>query len=647
MLNIQLNAPIIAIPRRQWVPIGAALSLLLSCGVALAYLPETSRAPIGSTEFGSAWAQTFGLLWSGVAAIAALSLLFPAFTRKKMTVRHEADGSIVTVGDAKFMVMGDGTTYDKDRQLAAFQFPDIAFRWQVWHFFRTRPALLPSLLIAVTLMGISWLLAATAMPGTNPYAEHGLWLFPMLSKFFVLLLNCIGVALLLLLVLVGFGPAAVGAIAQEVRNQRALPASESQSLLGGGQDIDAMFLPDRYLFQRPSETSEQFADRIVSERAEHGATNYVVIIAPQNDTVVVACPAGTDNETALQVDEPRTYFVPNTSIPFDETPEQYYAFIQAAAKPLKRWLSLRPEQKHGQVEKLLVSLARPAVRYAATLLFLCFAVSGFGQSKSARLDAYMGDRHPVISRGVEVLFSFQEGTIRRTGDGKSTVQQLLPAGLAFSNADNAGELKEVFINGSKVAPAPRVVASADLGQGSAVPVAGEMLDSASTQRRADAIAIAAEREGRKFLGVACIYWNMVIRILDIGFFAFIGIAGLLRFITNVMNNESRLSIHGGTLYGGHFARIGAFTRFWLAMFVVAGLVTLAIAIFARLSIGDIAGVLTMFFCWKSLFVGLWLGVLYLLERVADRIISNPITDSRPTDFNQPGVQTRRQIPGQF
>lgn len=634
--QIQLFRPApLRLTGQQWLLLASTFALLAVSGIAWATLP-----------LGTPQALQVGLSAALCLATCGLFLLL-AKSGQRQAVRYENEGAIVTIGGADFLVLSDGTTYDEDRQLAAFQFPDIAFKWQVWHFFRTRPALLPVLLIAVTLMGISWLLAATAMPGTNPYAEHGLWLFPMLSKFFVLLLNCIGAALLLILALVGFGPSAVGAIAKEVRNQRALPAGESQALLGSGQEIEAMFLPDIFLMQRPSETSEQFAERIVSARAEHGADNYVVIIAPQNDSVVVACPAGTDNETALQVDEVRTYFVPDAPTPFDETPEQYYAFIQAAAKPLKRWLSLRPEQKHGQVEKLLVSLARPVVRYTATLLFLCFAVSGFGQSKSERLDSYMGTRHPVISSGVEVLFSFQQGTIRRTGDGKSTVQQLLPDGLAFSDADNAGELKEVFINGSKVAPAPRVVASADMGQGSVVPVAGEMLDSASTQRMADAIVVAAEREGRKFFGVARIYWDMVIRILDIGFFAFIGIAGLLRFITNVMNNESRLSIHGGTLYGGHFARIGAFTRFWLAMFVVAGLVTLAVAIFARLSIGDIAGVLTMFFCWKSLFIGLWLGILYLLERVADRIISNPITDARPAGDNQPGAQAHRRLPGQF
>lgn len=336
-----------------------------------------------------------------------------------------------------------------------------------------------------------------------------------------------------------------------------------------------------------------------------------------------------------------------------ESYPDYLAFVNWFAGGFSVWATGVRVNKSGNPFRTFAQASAKMVS-ASLLLMLAFCAPVPAQKNAEQVLLYLGSDRAALKQTGEVIFVFEQNTYTRKGDGTKGFPALLLSGVGVAKFDNdkaIGRLVSISVNGSRWEPvqksAPPVVASADLGQGSAVPVAGEMLDSASTQRRADAIAIAAEREGRKFLGVARIYWNMVIRILDIGFFAFIGIAGLLRFITNVMNNESRLSIHGGTLYGGHFARIGAFTRFWLAMFVVAGLVTLAIAIFARLSIGDIAGVLTMFFCWKSLFVGLWLGVLYLLERVADRIISNPITDSRPTDFNQPGVQTRRQIPGQF
>jgi len=561
---------------------------------------------------------------------------------------YTSEGVRVFDGGQKYHVFPDGTTVwlasvECSFQLEGCRYPVAWAKWHLWRFFAKSPERLPAVLLAVALAGMGFAWLAICPADQNPFGEWALWVFPMLATGFIFAMNlCLAWLLFLAIVAVTARPVAE-MVVDAVREAKApaLPAGEAMLL-----DMGGLIAPDILVcYDAPDERPDVFADKLLAARRQFGADKYIVAIPFGSDKMVVCCPADADVEFPEEILNVREQMGGVSGDVSAETWQDYTNFLHRAAKPVRNFCTNHRAKTQGAAAALVASLR-------VALLLLIFAAPAFAQPKTARLKAYLAERATLIvpAQGTEFKASFQLAPIVRKGDGQKNLLELLQSGAAFTDADNAGPLLAVYVGGNLLAPEAQKAtppARASIGAGSAVPVAGEMLDSASTQRRADAIAIAAEREGRKFLGVARIYWNMVIRILDIGFFAFIGIAGLLRFITNVMNNESRLSIHGGTLYGGHFARIGAFTRFWLAMFVVAGLVTLAIAIFARLSIGDIAGVLTMFFCWKSLFVGLWLGVLYLLERVADRIISNPITDARPTDFNQPGGQTRRQIPGQF
>lgn len=87
-----------------------------------------------------------------------------------------------------------------------------------------------------------------------------------------------------------------------------------------------------------------------------------------------------------------------------------------------------------------------------TILFLLIPILAFAQ-KSEQVKAYLGEtKYMDIPVSGKVSFVFQKGTLSRVSDGKKSFAELLPDGVGYSDADNAGKLKGITENGVLIRP---------------------------------------------------------------------------------------------------------------------------------------------------------------------------------------------------
>lgn len=428
------------------------MGALILSAIGAAYIPAIADKPLH--------AQLSGALCAIVAVLAAVGIFLPRISGPKMAVRYEVGGAIVESGDNKYMVLPSGITFDQSGQIAASRYTDIALRWQVVSFFRSRPKALPVMLIFTAALSMLLIWAEAANPGSNPYAEQAIWAFPMLTKAAVMLANCILLLLAVLSIVAMFGVPVVREIAHEIRQQAAI--KPGVALLESGENLEGLAAPYKMVCTRRGEIPYDFLSRVEQTRKQN-ADNYVVAVPMGTDIVAIACPAATDSPTATEISETRTTFVPSAPTGEGESFEVYAVFVREFAPNVRKWITGHQARTDGAFAALSAAMR-------VSCLLLAFCVSAFAQPKSVQVAAYMGDRHMVASQGVDVLFAFQEGTLRRTGDGAKTVQQLLPDGLAFSDNDNAGLLKEIFIGGSKIPPAARPTAQASAEPVSAIPI---------------------------------------------------------------------------------------------------------------------------------------------------------------------------------
>lgn len=87
-----------------------------------------------------------------------------------------------------------------------------------------------------------------------------------------------------------------------------------------------------------------------------------------------------------------------------------------------------------------------------TILFLLLPIFAFAQ-KSEQVKTYLGEtKYMDIPVSGKVNFVFQKGTLSRVSDGKKSFAELLPDGVGYSDADNAGKLKGITENGVLIRP---------------------------------------------------------------------------------------------------------------------------------------------------------------------------------------------------
>lgn len=86
-------------------------------------------------------------------------------------------------------------------------------------------------------------------------------------------------------------------------------------------------------------------------------------------------------------------------------------------------------------------------------LFIAMFSPCFGQ-KSEQVKNYLGESRYISNApdSGRVVFHFQKGQLKRFTDGLKTFSQILPDAPGYSDADNAGKLLSVTVNGVRIAP---------------------------------------------------------------------------------------------------------------------------------------------------------------------------------------------------
>jgi len=540
---------------------------------------------------------------------------------------YTSEGVRVFDGGQKYHVFPDGTTVwlasvECSFQLEGCRYPLAWAKWCLWRFFSKSPERLPAVLLALALAGMGFAWLAICPADQNPFGEWALWVFPMLATGFALAMNlCLGWLLLSVVVAVTARPVAEIVI-DAVREAKApaLPAGEAMLL-----DMGGLIAPDILVcYEAPDETPDAFADKLLAARREFGADKYIVAVPFGSDKMVICCPADADVKSPEEILNVREEMGGMSGDVSAETWGDYKDFLQRAAKPVRNFCTTHRAKTQGAAAALVASLR-------VALLLLALASPAFAQ-KTARLRAYLAERATLIvpAQGAEFKASFQLAPIVRTGDGKKNLLELLQSGVAFTDLDNAGPLLAVYVGGNLLTPdAPKAAqpktaktASADLGQGSAVPVAGderswqfEMPDSSQAVQDVYRWKGEASRAHKKFMFITFYYWDYASWWMHLQVFPFLALLLFVFGLTAVTcSSEFMVNTFGDSVVGDSFRALHKGSAFLMCLTLLAfGIVTgLDVLIWA----------ITSDWHWAAV-VGLSIVLYHLTGSAMGKLIPNP------------------------
>ena len=174
------------------------------------------------------------------------------------------------------------------------------------------------------------------------------------------------------------------------------------------------------------------------------------------------------------------------------------------------------------------------------LYFLLIPIFAFAQ-KSEQVKAYLGEsKYMDIPVSGKVNFVFQKGTLSRVSDGKKSFAELLPDGVGYSDADNAGKLKGITENGVLIRPYVPVK-SAEVGE-SARPfsMGKDSMQWEETFEEVNRTATFWESQMWKFIRPM---WGTVMHIFWIAFPILLGLIGTFWFLTSWFASEEFPKAH--------------------------------------------------------------------------------------------------------
>ena len=266
-----------------------------------------------------------------------------------------------------------------------------------------------------------------------------------------------------------------------------------------------------------------------------------------------------------------------------------------------------------------------------TILFLLIPIFCFGQ-KSEQVKAYLGEtKYMDIPVSGKVNFVFQKGTLTRVSDGKKSFAELLPDGVGYSDADNAGKLKAITENGVLIRP--YVPAKSAVVPESARPMNFDMPDSMSTVDYLENAKTESLRWNTAFWKVAKPGWEFAIWFMERILFPFIIIAiALFRYIAKTGAGESAITLRGAPVFGRMMYKAHQFSAG--ALMAISWLVVGMLIVHSILRM-----VWAGFDPW--FIVGAAAVILFFAETITSWIVPNPkivksAFDTHPGQFKLPG-----------
>ena len=265
------------------------------------------------------------------------------------------------------------------------------------------------------------------------------------------------------------------------------------------------------------------------------------------------------------------------------------------------------------------------------LYFLLIPIFAFGQ-KSEQVKAYLGEsKYMDIPVSGKVNFVFQKGTLSRVSDGKKSFAELLPDGVGYSDADNAGKLKNITENGVLIRP--YVPVKSAVVTESARPIDFNGPDSATTVEYLEKAKEESLRWNTAFWKVAKPGWEFAIWFMENILFPFIVISiAVLRYIAKTGAGESAITLRGAPIFGRFMHRAHQFSAgalMAISWFVVGMLIVHAILrmVWAGFSPWGIVPAVAI--------------ILFFAETLTNWIVPNPkivksAFDGHPGNFKQIG-----------
>ena len=246
-----------------------------------------------------------------------------------------------------------------------------------------------------------------------------------------------------------------------------------------------------------------------------------------------------------------------------------------------------------------------------TILFLLIPLFALAQ-KSEQVKTYLGEsKYMDIPVSGKVNFVFQKGTLSRVSDGKKSFAELLPDGVGYSDADNAGKLKGITENGVLIRPYVPV-------KSAVVPESAReysMPDSMSTVDYLENAKTESLRWNTAFWKVAKPGWEFAIWFMERILFPFIIIAiALFRYIAKTGAGESAITLRGAPVFGRMMYKAHQFSAG--ALMAISWLVVGMLIVHSILRM-----VWAGFDPW--FIVGAAVVILFFAETITNFIVPNP------------------------
>ena len=193
-----------------------------------------------------------------------------------------------------------------------------------------------------------------------------------------------------------------------------------------------------------------------------------------------------------------------------------------------------------------------------TILFLLIPIFAFAQ-KSEQVKAYLGEtKYMDIPVSGKVNFVFQKGTLTRVSDGKKSFAELLPDGVGYSDADNAGKLKAITENGVLIRP--YVPAKSAVVPESARPINFEFPDSLESVANTESAKRESLRMNSAFWKIARPWWEFAMWFMEVIAFPFIIIIiAVFRYIAKTGASESAITLRGAPVFGAFMYKAHQFS----------------------------------------------------------------------------------------
>lgn len=328
----------------------------------------------------------------------------------------------------------------------------------------------------------------------------------------------------------------------------ALSSGQKRLEIGIGGDIPIL-----------SGAQNDFAERFAQARETAKAGQWIVAIRFQDPLACIVTgqgetigfnrfsPPWQSAKNGLGVIDPEGKFYAN------ETWQDYERYVSEFFTCYREWVGGEKFQRsNGNVMAYETTLRSFVTLALMVVTFTCYA-----QSKTQRLQNYLGDKMGNVAEKGLVKFRFDKTEITRESDGTKTYAKLLSDDGYFTDSD-AGNLKAVLLvqgsNTSLISEGRRVV-NADTKPISALPVAPSPgLDSLGMEQKADEAIETFEGWKAQAWKAVKPGWRVVMYVFSsiLTFLFFFG--AFLRYVAKTASGESAINLHGTPIVGGWIVR---------------------------------------------------------------------------------------------